>query len=232
MLMRGKNCRFTALLILICLSACAAGVFASPLSGKIIVLDPGHGAKNSKGQIVNSGCRSKSGVRELDKTVVIAGILGGELGQRGTTVYFTRDAANFWRRAESQDEDNRGRAEFANSKHADLFLRIHCNWSPHKKQRGVLVLWYKDGSKKIADAVFEAIKKTGVRTEGVRRQYLVGFRFAEVPAILIEYGYLSSREDEKLLNNDEYIKKISDGAASGLEKYFSETGAAAEKRGE
>jgi N-acetylmuramoyl-L-alanine amidase len=199
----------------------STGTFASSLAGKVIVLDPGHGCKNIKGQIVNGGCSSRDGLHERDKTVGISKILGNILLEHGTTVYFTRDAEHFWRSAESQDEDNKSRAEFANSKNADLFLRLHCNWSPDKKQRGVLVLWYKDDSKKIAEAVFAELKKTGVRIEGIRKQHLVGFQFAEVPAILIEYGYLSNKDDEKLLKDDEYIKKISEAAASGMENYYS-----------
>jgi len=198
----------------------AQPVFASPLAEKVIVLDPGHGAKNNSGQIVNGGCRSKAGLSERDKTVGIAGILSDMFLQQGSTVYFTRDKDNFWRSAESQDEDNRSRAEFANSKKADLFLRIHCNWSPNKKQRGVLILWYKNDSKKIAETVLEEIKKTGVRTEGVVKKHLVGFQYAEVPAILIEYGYFSNKDDEKLLKDEKYIKKISGAVIKGLEKYF------------
>jgi len=217
--MRKKNSGFAALLIYIfCLVPC---VFASSLAGKVIVLDPGHGAKNNYGQIVNSGCRSISGLYERDEALEIAGILSNILLESGATVYFTRDAGSSWRCAESQDEDNKERAEFANSKKADLFLRIHCNWSSNKKQRGVLFMWYKDDSKKIAETAFEEIKKTGVRTEGVVKQHLVGFQYAEVPAILIEYGYLSNKEDEKLLKDEKYIKKISGAVVKGLEKYFS-----------
>lgn len=205
--------------------------FGAPLSGKVIVLDPGHGARNDYGQIVNEGCHSVTGVKERDEVLEIAGIFHDVLLENGATVYFTRDTGEPWRCAVSQDDDNKCRAGFANSKNADLFLRIHCNWSPNKKQRGVLVLWYKDDSKKIADAVFEEIKRTGVRTEGVRKQYLVGFQYAEVPAILIEYGYLSNKEDLKLLQNSDYIKKICRAAAMGLENFYSGKKPAPQKRG-
>jgi N-acetylmuramoyl-L-alanine amidase len=194
---------------------------AGQLAGKVIVLDPGHGAKNSSSVIVNDGCRSKSGAYERDVVIDIAGAVADDFLAAGATVYFTRDKEHFWRAAESQDKDNISRAEFANSKNADLFLRIHCNWSPNKKQRGVLVLWYKDDSKKLAETVFAEIKKSGVRIEGIRKQHLVGFQYAEVPAILIEFGYLSNKEDEKLLKDPKYIQKLSAATVSGLEKFYS-----------
>ncbi|MDO8733663.1 MAG: N-acetylmuramoyl-L-alanine amidase [Elusimicrobiota bacterium] len=196
---------------------------AELLSGKIIVIDPGHAAKNSNGKIVNYGCKSASGVKETDIVVDISEILGALFLQEGATTYFTRDRKNYWRPAESQDADNQSRAEFANSKNADLFLRIHCNWSPKAKKRGISVLWYKDDSKKFAETVYEETKKSGVTVDGIHKQHLVGFEFAKVPSILIEYGYLSNKEDEKLLKDKKYLQKVSDAVVEGLKKYFSET---------
>jgi len=216
--MRVKNCKYLAVLIF-CLFTSAFSN-AGPLSGKIIIVDPGHASKNFSGKIVNYGCKSASGVKEMDVVVDISEILGGLFLQEGATVYFTRDRQNFWRTAESQDADNQDRAQFANSKNADLFLRVHCNWSPSKKKRGVSVLWYKDDSKKIAETVYEEIKKSGVIVDGIHKQRLVGFEFAKVPSILIEYGYLSNKEDEKLLKDKKYLEKISEAIVGGLKKYF------------
>ena len=232
--MRVKNSKYLAVLksVLICvnlwfhiLTFCfllSDFVYSESLSGKIIIVDPGHAAKNFSGKIVNYGCKSASGVKEMDVVVDISEILGGLFLQEGSTVYFTRDRQNYWRSAESQDADNQSRAEFANSKNADLFLRVHCNWSPSKKKRGVSVLWYKDDSKKFAETVYEEIKKSGVIVDGIHKQHLVGFEFAKVPSILIEYGYLSNKEDEKLLKDKKYLQKISEVIVDGLKKHFAE----------
>lgn len=193
---------------------------AEQLSGKIIVVDPGHAAKSLQGKVLNSGCKSPSGLKEMDVVIDISEILGEMFLQEGATVYFTRDRQNFWRTAETQDTDNQSRAEFANSKNADLFLRVHCNWSPDKKKRGVSVLWYKDDSEKIAETVYEEIKKSGVIIDGIRKQYLVGFEFAKVPSILIEYGYLSNKSDGKLLKDKKYLKKVSEAVVRGFKKYL------------
>jgi N-acetylmuramoyl-L-alanine amidase len=173
---------------------------------------------------VNYGCKSSDGVKETDVVIDISEILADVLLKNGATVYFTRDRQNYWRLAESQDADNQSRAEFANSKNAALFLRAHCNWSPNKKKRGLSVLWYKDDSKKIAETVYGEISviggKSGIIMDGVHKQHLVGFEFAKVPSILIEFGYLSNKQDEKLLKDRKYIQKISKAAIEGLEKYF------------
>lgn len=216
--MRVKNNKYIAVLAA-CFFIKVTG-YAGELSGKIIIVDPGHAAKNFSGKIVNYGCKSASGVKEADITADISEILGDMFLQEGATVYFTRDRQNYWRTAESQDADNQSRAEFANSKTADLFLRVHCNWSPSKKKRGVSVLWYKDDSKKIAETVYEEIKKSGVIVDGVHKQHLVGFEFSKVPSILIEYGYLSNKQDEKLLKDKKYLQKISETIVKGLKKYF------------
>ncbi|MEW6555975.1 MAG: N-acetylmuramoyl-L-alanine amidase [Elusimicrobiota bacterium] len=212
--MRVTNSKYIAVLI-ICLVT-KIYCWTETITSKIIVVDPGHGTKNYDGKIVNYGCKSPSGLKEMDVVIDIAEILGELLLQSGATVYFTRDRQNFWRTAETQDEDNQARAEFANSKNADLFLRIHCNWSPDKKKRGVSVLWYKDDSKKIAETVYQEIKKTGVKVDGIKKQHLVGFEFAKVPSILIEYGYLSNKEDEKLLKDKKYLQKVSQAVINAL----------------
>ncbi|OQA92140.1 MAG: N-acetylmuramoyl-L-alanine amidase LytC precursor [Elusimicrobia bacterium ADurb.Bin231] len=193
---------------------------SSPLFGKVIVVDPGHGAKNRKGRIVNAGCASPSGYLERDRAVVIGETLGRQFLLKGATVYFTRDKNNFWRIAETQKMDNKTRAEFANNKNADIFIRIHLNWSPDKKHRGALVLWYKEDSRGIAALIAENIKQKGVILEGVRKQHLVGFEFAKVPAVLVEYGYLSNKEDEQLIKSDDYAAKISSSIVDAVEKYF------------
>jgi len=202
--MRVKNSKYLAVLAT-CFFIKAFG-YAGGLSGKII----------------NYGCKSASGVKEMHIVIDISEILGELFLQEGATVYFTRDRQNFWLTAESQYDDNKKRAEFANSKNADLFLRVHCNWSPSKKKRGVSVLWYKDDSKKIAETVYKEIKKSGVIVDGVRKQHLVGFEFAKVPSILIEYGYLSNKSDEKLLKDKKYLQKVSEAIVNSLNKHFSE----------
>lgn len=210
---------FKYFIALIFISIICEFSYAESLTGKVIVVDPGHAVKNPKGEIINSGCKSILGTKELDMVVDISEMLGEMLLQKGATVYFTRDRNNFWRTGNSQDEDNKTRAEFANSKNAYVFLRIHCNWSQRRTKRGILVLWYKPDSKKIAESISEELKKTGLIIETAKRQHLIGFEYSKVPAVLIEYGYLSNKEDEKLLKTREYIQKISKAVIDGLEKY-------------
>ncbi|MFH1540346.1 MAG: N-acetylmuramoyl-L-alanine amidase [Elusimicrobiota bacterium] len=222
---------------------------AESLMKKVIVIDPGHGCKKShlarcltnceadcragceagceadveqaKDEIVNYGCKSAGGTKEMDVVIDISDVLEEMFLQEGVTTYFTRSRKNYWRYAKSQDDDNQLRAEFANLKKADLFLRIHCNWSSNKKKRGVLVMWYKEDSKKIAETVYQKIKKSGIIVDGIRKQHLMGFEFAKVPSILIEYGYLSNKDDSKLLNDKKYIEKVSSTIIDGLKEYFS-----------
>ncbi|OGS46569.1 MAG: hypothetical protein A2539_01695 [Elusimicrobia bacterium RIFOXYD2_FULL_34_15] len=214
-----KNRKYIALIFYI--NSCIF-LYADGLQKKIIVLDPGHATKNSQADIVNYGCKSKLGTRELDLVIDISEILNKELIKNNMITYFTRDRNHFWRRAETQSDDNQSRAEFANLKNADVFLRVHCNWSVSSKKRGISVLWFKEDSKKLAEIVLKEIRKTGAIIDGIEKKELVGFRFAKVPTILVEFGYLSNQEDEKLLKNKEYIKKLSDAIVKGLNIYFEE----------
>lgn len=86
--------------------------------GKIIVIDPGHGGKDP-GALGN-------GLKE--KTIVLntAKKLGELLKKRGYKVHYTRSNDTFI--------NLKSRTAFANKKNADMFISIHTNAAPNKKQ--------------------------------------------------------------------------------------------------
>ncbi|EPH5974062.1 N-acetylmuramoyl-L-alanine amidase family protein [Campylobacter upsaliensis] len=86
-------------------------------AGKIIVLDAGHGGKDS-------GALSKN-KRLKEKDIVLSTTLkiGNELKKRGFKVYYTRTTDKFI--------NLRDRTKIANDRKADLFLSIHANAAPN-----------------------------------------------------------------------------------------------------
>ena len=86
--------------------------------GKIIVIDPGHGGKDS-GAIGND---------LKEKTIVLntAKKLGELLKKRGYVVHYTRSNDTFI--------NLKSRTAFANKKNADMFISLHANAAPNAKQ--------------------------------------------------------------------------------------------------
>jgi N-acetylmuramoyl-L-alanine amidase len=88
-------------------------------SKKTIVIDAGHGGRDG-GAV---GYKNKV---EKKAVLSIALAVGEELKQRGYKVHYTRDKDKFIQL--------RDRTKLANDKNADLFISIHANAAPHKKQ--------------------------------------------------------------------------------------------------
>ncbi|QYH02769.1 N-acetylmuramoyl-L-alanine amidase [Campylobacter lari] len=222
-------------------------------SGKIIVIDPGHGGKDP-------GTLGDKGVREKDVVLSVALKLGNELKKRGYRIYYTRSTDKFI--------NLRDRTSMANEKMADLFISIHANAAPNKQRaktlQGIETFFLSparsERSKKAAElenqSDFEEMNYFSKQTflnflnrekivasnklaidvqkkilSNVRKKYKVvdgGVREApfwvlvgaQMPAILIETGYISHPSERNRLTNKNFQELLAIGIANGIESYF------------
>lgn len=224
-------------------------------SDKLIVLDAGHGGKDS-GALSDK----KGTLKEKDIVLSTTLKLGNELKKRGYKVLYTRSSDKFI--------NLRDRTKYANDKRADLFLSIHANAAPSasraKSSEGVETFFLSparsERSKKAAEKEnqgdFEEInyfskqsilnflnrekivasnklaidvqkniltqtrKKYKIVDGGVREApfwVLVG---AQMPAILIEIGYITHPSEGKRIANKSFQDTLVKGIADGVENYF------------
>lgn len=87
----------------------------------IIVIDPGHGGKDP-------GCTGRNGTQEKTVVLSVAKKLKNKLEANGYKTYLTRSNDTFLKLAD--------RAEFAEKKHADLFISLHANANPSRDMKG------------------------------------------------------------------------------------------------
>lgn len=198
-----------------------AGASPKTLEGKIVVLDPGHAVKNDVDKIINPGARARRGVYERDVVLSVAETIAPLLEAQGAKVYMTRTEANPWRYGYSQHADNRGRAIFANVVHADVYVRIHCDWNRNRRFKGFTTYYYRWGSRRLAQAVEQALGKAlpTHRNNGIKRRSFVSTS-AHMPAILLELGVLSNKTEGKELSQGGFQSHLAMSVAEGIIDYF------------
>ena len=81
---------------------------------------------------------------------------------------------------------------------------------------------FAEKSYKLSKSVLDNMAKTtGARNRGVTRtDNMSGINWAKVPTTIIEMGFLSNAEEDKLLSTQEYQKKIVTGIADGVDEYL------------
>lgn len=195
-----------------------------------IILDPGHGGEHP-------GAYGKFSVeKELNRK--IADLTGEILREQGYTVLYTR--------ANDETVELEPRAEAGCF--ADIFVSIHCNAAPNPNANGIETFSITpkgapnsndsdhsmpvninddaDGYEQCAESFALAyaiqkklIKSTGAVDRGAKRARFHVLYHNSVPAVLVECGFVSNENEEKLLNNPEYQLKIARAIADGIQCY-------------
>ena len=126
---------------------------------------------------------------------------------------------------------NMERATFANDKNANMVIRIHADGSDNTSITGASIL-IPSQKGKYTSSIFEAsyecanlikdeMKSKGFKVNGIfERDDLTGFNWSKVPVVLIEMGFMSNYNEDEMMSNKEYQKKMMQSIADGVEKYF------------
>jgi N-acetylmuramoyl-L-alanine amidase len=203
------------------------------LSAALICLDAGHGTPPAVGRQTepigpgSSVRKIKDGggaSGEAEVVLAIAKKARTLLLRRGYRVAMTRTGPVF----RYGNGGNVARAKFCNRRGAKLMLRIHADGSASESSRGFSTLypalrrgWTDDiygSSLRAARAVQDAaVTATGARDLGlVRRSDLTGFNWANVPAILVETGFMTNPTERRLLQSSAYQWKVARGLTRGV----------------
>jgi N-acetylmuramoyl-L-alanine amidase len=143
---------------------------------------------------------------------------------RGYRVAMTRTGPTF----RYGSGGNIARAQFCNRRHAALMLRIHADGSASSTSHGISTLypafhrgWTDDiyaPSLRAARLVQRAtVRATGARDNGlIQRSDLTGFNWADVPAILVETGFMTNPSERRRLQSSSYQWKVARGFTAGV----------------
>lgn len=208
-------------------------------SEMVIVIDPGHASITSSEKEPQAPGSSIMKVKEpggaqgintkIPEYVVnmeVAVRLKSLLEEKGYNVVMTKTE-------HKQMLGNIARAEVGNKANADLVIRIHADSSDNSSANGASMLVpannkYTDSiykiSKKYGDTVLNnLINDIGMKNRGVvARDDLTGFNWSKVPVILVEMGFQSNVEEDKLLATGTYQDKIAKALSEGIDKALTE----------
>lgn len=208
------------------------------VESRLIVIDAGHqekgdssqepigpGAIETKAKVTGGATGVATGQTEYELNLDVALLLQERLENLGYIVVMTRTSNQV-------NISNSERAEIANNANADAFIRIHANSSDSSSAKGVLTMcqtannryngYLADNSYRLSKLIVDNIaKETGTNNRGVTRtDDMSGINWASVPTTIIEMGFLSNEEEDRLLATKEYQEKIVDGIVKGLNEYF------------
>ncbi len=197
---------------------------STPVSGKTVVLDAGHG-------VPDEGAQSSNGTTEAETNLKITLKIQNLLEQSGCTVILTRSDENAiydldaTTLKQKKISDIHNRVKIGNENSADIFVSIHLNKIPQSQYSG-WQCFYKDGnenSNKLAKTIQENLNKS-MQKENKRvpmkldNVYII--KHVEIPISIVECGFLSNPEEEKELLEDSYQNKLAWGIYNGIINYF------------
>jgi N-acetylmuramoyl-L-alanine amidase len=201
----------------------------------LVCIDPGHGRRaNLETEPIGPGSRVRkakdSGGTPGEAAVVLA--IGKKAGalllEHGFRVALTRTGRDFTYGAGG----NADRAQFCNRRRAALMLRVHADGSADRRRNGVATLyparrrgWTDDvygPSRRAAGIVQRAVvRATGAADRGLAaRGDLTGFNWANVPAVLVETGFMTNRAERRRLTSSRYQWRVARGLASGATAFL------------
>lgn len=209
----------------------------------VIAIDPGHQRKgnydtepNGPGSDVmkakvSSGTQGVStGIPEYELNLAVSLYLKEELLARGYEVIMIRETNDI-------DISNVERALVANEAGADAFIRVHADSSTNTSAKGVMTIcqtpdnpynseWYAE-SRRLSELVLEEVaEETGAKARKVwETDTMTGINWTTVPTTILEMGFMSNEEEDKLLATEEYRKKIAVGVADAIDRFLQENAA-------
>lgn len=182
-----------------------------------IVIDPGHGG-------IHTGCQARGGYTEKEVTLDVSRRLKVLLEAIGAEVVMTRTEDTHF--SEDIDTDLMRRVQISDRAHPDLFLSIHCNWTPNPEVRGFEVYVSRDGkadggdSRRMA-AEIRSMFRANLDTEdrGIKEAGFKVVRHTDAPAVLVELDFISNPASSKQFADPDHRQRVAELLAEAVRRF-------------
>lgn len=195
-------------------------VLSYGIASKIIVVDPGHGGFDPGAW--------RGDIKEKDITLQIAKKLQRHLSEAGAMVVLLREndddlaADNFSGTVrERKRQDLANRVKKAREAKADLFISVHTNADPSPRWSGAQTFYNakSETSKMIAETIQDELTRIlGNTTRKAKTGSYYIIDKTEMPAVIVEVGFISNAEEARLLTDSGYQNKVAYAIFSGIVK--------------
>ena len=205
----------------------------APEDAVLLVIDPGHGGEDG-------GCSSLDGLLEKELNLSIAQDVSSILNAAGYPSVLTRTEDTLLYDMYGDRTDYKGykkiydlknRMRFTEETEAKYFVSIHMNKFPDPQYSGLQVYYSPNdpGSIQMADLIQNYVQKY-IQPENSRQTkksnkgiYLL--HRMQIPAVLVECGFLSNTEEAALLSDASYRKTLSLGIACAIMEFCADNAA-------
>lgn len=203
----------------------AVSVLSESLSGKerhCILIDPGHGgedggASSCTGRL-ESGYNLEISLR-LEDLLHLLGYDTKLIRREDVSVYTTGQTI-----AQKKVSDLKNRVKTANETNNGILLSIHQNYYPDARYSGAQVFYGNaEGSEALAkqmQASFVAGLNPGSRRQAKQGSGIYLLEHIRCPGVLVECGFLSNPQEEALLREPSYQKKLCCVIGTALSQYL------------
>lgn len=192
----------------------------------LVILDAGHGGTDEGAKVGQ--------FMEKKLTLSTVMLLKKYLGDLGYRVILTRNRDVYVplpRRVSLANHTGHTTSKDMSRRHAVIFVSVHYNASQSHDAKGIEVFynagsshgsgWRSQASKGLASAILSSlITQTRAESRGVKKGNFHVIRETEMPAVLVEGGFITNLEERAFLRDKGYIDKIAKGIALGIDKYM------------
>lgn len=178
-----------------------------PRQGRVLVMiDPGHGGRDP-------GAIGIGGLREKDINITISRRVQDQLEAQGIQVLMTR--------SDDRAVSLQGRVDLAERANATVFVSIHANAiSLSRPEVNGLETYYYSSGLTLARTIHSRIlQNVSMADRGVRRARFYVLRNTSMPAVLVETGFVTGRDDAARFRNPAAVQQIADSIAQGVIDY-------------
>ena len=192
---------------------------------KTIVLDPGHGGEDG-------GAVGVNGAYEKDINLAVALMLEQKLEAAGFQIIMTRDTDTLIGDtalpsiSQRKRSDTLKRFEIASEYPDALFVSIHQNYFTQSKYHGAQVFYsgnHQDSSRlaeMIRSSIVESTQPENTRQNKQAEKNIYILYHLEIPAVLVECGFLTNQEEAQKLVREDYQQQLADAIYNGILRYY------------
>ena len=174
----------------------------------VVVIDPGHGGRDP-------GAVGIGGLQEKQVIFPISLRVAELLEQQGVVVVMTR--------RDDSTLDLRTRVDIANRAGGNIFVSIHANAISMSRPdvNGVETYFASERGRRLATTIqSNLLSATGMRDRGVKQARFYVIRHTNMPAALVEVGFVTGAEDAPRLADPTWRETAAQAIARGILQYI------------